>query len=143
MKKVSVASFFYKLKSVFFILEWLPRYERRFLGWDLLAGLTLASFVLPESMAYATLAGVPAEYGIYCVLAGGLLFAVFTSAKQVVVGPTSAISLMVGSTIAVLAEGDLQRWAAIATLTGFVVFVLCLAAYLLRLSSLVSFISEN
>jgi len=132
-----------RLKNFFFIAEWLPKYERRFLGWDLLAGLTLASFVLPESMAYATLAGVPAEYGIYCVLAGGLLFALFTSAKQVVVGPTSAISLMVGSTIAVLAGGDPAHWAAIATLTGFVVFVLCLAAYFLKLSSLVSFISEN
>jgi high affinity sulfate transporter 1 len=94
-------------------------------------------------MAYATLAGVPAQYGIYCCLAGCLLFALFTEAKQVAVGPTSALSLMVGTSVAVLSGGDLERWAAIASLTALVVFVLCLAAYLLRLSSLVNFISEN
>src|SRR4249919_3120938 len=75
------------------ITQWLPKYEKKFLTWDIIAGVTLASFVLPESMAYATLAGLPVQAGIYCCLAGGLLFALFTTARQVAVGPTSAISL--------------------------------------------------
>src|SRR5438046_10708013 len=82
------------------IAAWLPKYEKKFLTWDIIAGITLASFVLPESMAYATLAGLPVQAGIYCSLAGGLFFALFTTARHVAVAPTSAISLMVGTTIA-------------------------------------------
>ncbi len=131
------------LKSYIPITQWLPQYHTGLLKGDLIAGITLASFVLPESMAYATLAGVPSYFGIYCCLAGGLLFAIFTTSKQVAVGPTSAISLMVGTTVATLAGGDLERWAAIAALTALVVAVLCFIAFLLKLSSLVNFISDS
>src|SRR4030095_15273431 len=89
-------------RSLVPIVEWLPAYDKKFFSWDLIAGVTLASFVLPESMAYATLAGLPVEAGIYCCLAGGLLFAIFSTSRHVAVGPTSAISLMVGTTVAVL-----------------------------------------
>ena len=99
---------------------WLPNYQKSFIRWDLVAGITLASFVLPESMAYATLAGVPTYFGIYCCLAGGLVFAFFTTSRQVAVGPTSSISLMIGSTVAVLSGGDPARWAEIAELTAWV-----------------------
>ena len=131
------------LIKIFPIVGWIKDYNLGFAKWDLIAGITLASFVLPESMAYASLAGVPSQYGIYCCLAGCLLFALLTEAKQVAVGPTSALSLMVGTSVAVLSGGDPQRWIAIASLTALVVFVLCLVAYLLKLSSLVNFISEN
>src|SRR5689334_18744672 len=119
LKKINVLSFIP-------IASWLPRYEMRFMRWDLIAGITLAFFVLPESMAYATLAGVPTYYGIYCCLAGGLFFSIFTTTKHVAVGPTSSISLMIGSTVAVLSGGDLQRWAQIAELTALAVAGICL-----------------
>jgi len=125
------------------ITQWLPKYKSKFLQWDLIAGVTLASFVLPESMAYATLAGVPTYFGIYCCLAGGLFFALFTTSMQLVPGPTSAISLMIGTTVAVLSGGDLQRWAAIAELTALVVACICFIAYIFKLSSLVNFISDS
>jgi len=131
------------LLRVFPILTWIQSYDLRTARWDIIAGITLASFVLPESMAYASLAGVPAQYGIYCCIAGCLFFALLTQARQVAVGPTSAISLMVGSTVAVMSGGDLQRWGEIASLTAVAVFILCVAAYFLRLSTLVNFISEN
>ena len=124
-------------------LRWIPAYQFKGIGGDLLAGLTLAAFVLPESMAYATLAGLPPYFGIYCCLAGALLFALFTSSKHVAVGPTSSISLMVGTTVAVISGGDPQRWIAVAGLTALCVAVICLIAYLLRLSSLVNFISNS
>jgi SulP family sulfate permease len=143
MNNAVTSTFFEKARRFLTILDWLPSYKLSYIRWDLVAGITLASFVLPESMAYAALAGVPPEFGVYCVLAGGLFFALTTGTRQVVVGPTSAISLMVGTTVAVLSEGDLQRWAAIASLTALVIFILCVAAYLLKLSSLVSFISES
>jgi sulfate permease, SulP family len=131
------------MKSYFPISVWLPKYKKSFVRWDLIAGVTLASFVLPESMAYATLAGVPTYYGIYACLAGGLLYALFTTSRQIAVGPTSSISLMVGSTVAVLSGGDPTRWAAIAGLTALVVAVLCFAAYIFKLSSIVNFISDS
>jgi high affinity sulfate transporter 1 len=131
------------IKDYIPITGWLPSYRKSYLGWDLIAGITLASFVLPESMAYATLAGVPTYFGIYCCIAGGLLFALFTSSKHVAVGPTSSISLMVGSTVAVLSKGDPARWAQIAELTALVVAGVCLMAFIFKLSSLVNFISDS
>ncbi len=131
------------LGSFFPIANWLPDYQKSYIRWDLVAGITLASFVLPESMAYATLAGVPTYYGIYCCLAGGLFFAFFTTSRQVAVGPTSSISLMIGSTVAILSGGDTARWAGIAELTALVVGVLCFAAYFFKLSSIVNFISDS
>jgi len=132
-----------KLTSFIPILEWLPKYKMNFMRWDLVAGITLAFFVLPESMAYATLAGVPTYFGIYCCLAGGLFYAIFTTSNHVAVGPTSSISLMVGSTVAVLSGGDPKLWAGIAALTALAVAVICLLAFALRLSSLINFISNN
>src|SRR6478609_1870426 len=140
MKNKSIAE---RLSTCIPIVQWLPRYQAKFLRWDLLAGITLAFFVLPESMAYATLAGVPTYFGIYCCLAGGLFFALFTTSMQLVPGPTSAISLMIGTTVAVLSGGDLQRWAAIAELTALVVACICFIAYIFKLSSLVNFISDS
>jgi sulfate permease, SulP family len=130
-------------ESFFPIANWLPNYQKSFIRWDVVAGVTLASFVLPESMAYATLAGVPTYYGIYCCLAGGLFFAFFTTSRQVAVGPTSSISLMIGSTVAVLSGGDTTRWAGIAELTAMVVAVLCFIAWFFKLSSIVNFISDS
>jgi high affinity sulfate transporter 1 len=131
------------LSSIAPIAGWLPKYQLKLFRPDVIAGVTLASFVLPESMAYASLAGVPAYFGIYCCLAGGLLFAFFTTSKHVAIGPTSSISLMIGSTIAVLSGGDADRWSQIAALTALMVGVICIIAYLFKLSSLVNFISSS
>src|SRR4051812_15252372 len=136
-------SFIKNIKSYIPITQWLPQYQKKFFQWDLIAGITLASFVLPESMAYATLAGVPTYFGIYCCLIGGLFFAIFTTSRHVAVGPTSAISLMIGSTVAVLSGGDPAKWAAIAGLTALLVAVICFIAFICRLSSLVNFISDS
>src|SRR5262245_49121248 len=94
-------------------------------------------------MAYASLAGLPPQHGIYCYLLGGLFYAAFGSSRQLAVGPTSAIALLIGSTVAGMAEGDPPRWVAIAALTALVVGALSVLAWLLRLSGLVSFISET
>jgi high affinity sulfate transporter 1 len=110
---------------------------------DAIAGITLAAYAIPVSLAYATLAGLPPHYGIYCYLAGGLGYALFGTSRQLAVGPTSAISMLVGTTVAGMAAGDPGRWAAIAALTALVTAALGALAWLLRLSGLVSFISET
>src|SRR5262249_35855430 len=94
-------------------------------------------------MAYATLAGLPPHYGIYCYLLGGLIYAIFGTSRQLAIGPTSAIAMLVGTTVAGMAEGDTSRWAAIAALSALVVARISLLAWLLRLSGLISFISET
>src|SRR5690242_10344782 len=108
----------------------------------MIAGVTLAAYAIPVSMAYSSLAGLPPEYGIYCYLLGGACYAVLGTSRQLAVGPTSAIALLVGATVAGMAGGDSSRWAAIAALTALAVAGLSLIAWLLRLSGLVSFISE-
>ena len=123
--------------------QWLASYQSVWLPHDAVAGVTLAADAIPVSLAYATLAGLPPQYGIYCYLAGGLLYALFGSSRQLAVGPTSAISMLVGATIAGMADGDPARWADIAALTALVVAGMSVLAWALRLSSLVNFISET
>jgi high affinity sulfate transporter 1 len=123
--------------------QWLPTYRPEWLAHDAIAGVTLAAYGIPVSLAYASLAGLPPQYGVYCYLVGGLFYALFGSSRQLAIGPTSAISMLVGVTVAGMAQGDPQRWADIAALTALVVAAMCVLAWLLRLSSLVNFISET
>ena len=123
--------------------EWLKGYSSKTLTHDLVAGITLAAYGIPVSLAYATLAGLPPQYGIYGYLLGGLFYAMLGSSKQLAVGPTSAISLLVGTTIAGMANGDVQRWADIASLTALLFSGMAVLAYILRLSGIINFISET
>ena len=124
-------------------MNWLRRYDRRWLGPDLIAGLTLAAYAIPVSLAYATLAGMPPHCGIYCYLMGGLAYAVLGTSRQLAVGPTSAIAMLVGASVAGIAGADPARWVPIASLTALVVAGLCGLAWLFRLSGLMSFVSET
>jgi high affinity sulfate transporter 1 len=123
--------------------RWVPAYRPEWLARDAVAGVTLAAYGIPVSLAYASLAGLPPQYGIYGYLAGGLGYALFGSSRQLAIGPTSAISMLVGATVAGMASGDPRRWAGIAALTALVMAVMAAVAWLLRLSSLVNFISET
>ena len=123
--------------------RWLLNYRRDWLASDVLAGLTVAAYAIPVSLAYATLAGLPPHCGIYCYLLGGLAYAFFGTSRQLAIGPTSAIAMLVGTTVAGMAEGDPVRWAGIASLTALVVSTLAALAWLLRLSALMSFVSET
>jgi sulfate permease, SulP family len=130
-------------RAAFPSLRWLRAYEARWLTRDAIAGVTLAAYGIPVSLAYATLAGLAPQRGIYCYLAGGLAYAVFGSSRQLAIGPTSAISMLVGVTVGEMAGGDPLRLAAIASLIALLVAFMCGVAWLLRLSSLVNFISET
>lgn len=125
------------------LIPWWGSYENQAFGPDLVAGVTLAAYAIPVSMAYATLAGLPPHHGIYCYLLGGLAYALFGTSRQLAIGPTSAIAMLVGTTVAGMAGGDSARWAGIAALTALTVAALSGLAWLLRLSGLISFISET
>ncbi len=123
-------------------LAWLPEYSLKLLGGDTVAGVTLAAYAIPVSLAYATLAGLPPQYGVYGYLIGGLFYALMGTGKQLAVGPTSAISMLIGVTLATLAGGDVNRWIDLASLSALVFAVISILAYLLHLSSIINFISE-
>ena len=123
--------------------RWLAQYHAAWLPADAIAGVTLAAYAIPVSLAYAGLAGLPPQVGVYGYLLGGLGYALLGSSRQLAIGPTSAISLMIAGTVGTMAEGDATRYAQIASLTGFAVAVLCLIAWLLRLSGLVKLISDS
>src|SRR6187402_637978 len=97
--------------------EWIAVYNTKTLKSDFVAGITLAAYGIPVSLAYATLSGLPPQYGIYGYLIGGFFYAMLGTSRQLAIGPTSAISLLIGTTIADMADGNLQRWADIASLT--------------------------
>lgn len=123
--------------------DWIKNYEKQNFKRDFIAGVTLAAYGIPVSLAYATLAGLPPQYGIYGYLIGGIFYAFLGTSKQLAIGPTSAISLLVGTTIASMANGDVQRWSEIASLTALVFAGMAIVAYLLRLSGIINFISET
>jgi high affinity sulfate transporter 1 len=123
--------------------RWLADYRAAWLASDIVAGITLAAYAIPVSLAYAALAGLPPQVGIYGYLMGGLGYALFGSSRQLAIGPTSAISLMIAGTVGAMAEGDATRYAQIASLTAFTVAALSLLAWLLRLSVLVKLISDS
>jgi SulP family sulfate permease len=131
------------LRSHFPPAQWLRQYRAEWLRFDVVAGITLAAYAIPVSMAYAALAGLPPHHGIYCYLLGGACYAFFGTARQLAIGPTSAIALLVGSTVAGMADGDPARWIAISALSALVVAALSGLAWLLRLSGLVNFISDT
>src|SRR6516165_2588667 len=124
-------------------VRWLAEYQAKWLPQDAIAGVTLAAYAIPVSLAYATLAGLPPQVGIYGYLLGGVGYALLGGSRQLAIGPTSAISLMIAATVAGMAQGDAQRYAQIASLAGFTVALLCLICWVLRLSALVKLISDS
>jgi SulP family sulfate permease len=124
-------------------IGWLAGYRASWLPADMVGGVTLAAYAIPVSLAYATLAGLPPQVGIYGYMLGGIGYALFGSSRQLAVGPTSAISLMIAGTVGGLAGGDALRYAQIASLSAFAVAVLCLIAWIFRLSLLVRLISDS
>ena len=121
----------------------LPHYPNAWWSFDLIAGVTLAAYAIPVSLAYGTLAGLPPQVGLYGYLIGGLGYALAGSSRYLAIGPTSAISLMIASTVGEMAGDDGAHYAQIATDAAIGVGLLCLVAWIFRLSVLVQLISDS
>ena len=132
-----------RLNSVVPILQWLPQYQRGWLRHDFVAGLTLAAYAVPVSLAYASLAGLPSQAGLYCYLLGGIAYAVFGTSRQLAVGPTSAISILIGSVLGTLAAGDTLRQTHLAMAAAVLTGLLAILAWALRLGNIANFVSET
>lgn len=122
---------------------WLRSYEAGWLRGDLIAGLTLAAYLLPAGIGDASLANLPPQAGIYACLFSGLVFWLFCSSRYTAISVTSAISLLVGSSLAGMAGGDLSRFAALAACTALMVSAIAFIAWFVRAGAVVNFISET
>ena len=122
------------------ILGWLPRYRRSWLRPDLMAGLTVWALLVPEAMAYAEIAGMPAETGLYAGVAAIVGYAVFASSRQLFVGPSSTVAILSAATVSLVATGD--DWAEVTAALALVVGAMFVAAGLLRLGFVSVFMSK-
>ena len=124
------------------IARWLPSYDRRWLRPDIIAALTVWALIVPEAMAYASLAGVPPEAGLYAALAPLVLYAVFGTSRHVTVGPSSAIAILVAATVAPLAGGDGDRYIALTAGLALLVGVVLIIGGLARLGFVSEFLAK-
>ncbi|MFC1833629.1 SulP family inorganic anion transporter [Thermodesulfobacteriota bacterium] len=125
------------------ILEWLPKYRKGWLRPDLMAGMTLAAFTIPEAIAYAELAGLPPQAGLYASMIPPMLYTLFGTSRHLVIGPTAAISVLMATELGSRSVHSPEQYAALAAFTAILVGLIALGAYGLRLGFLVSFISES
>ena len=109
---------------------WLRAYDRSWLRGDVLAGITLAAYLLPAALGDASLANLPPEAGLYACLFGGLVFWIFCGSRYTVVSVTSAIALVIGSSLGEITGGNTTRFGALAAgtaLAGLAYRLHCLA----------------
>lgn len=125
------------------ILSWAPRYDRRDLRSDLAAGLTIGAMLVPQAMAYALLAGLPPEVGLYAATVPVVVYAVFGTSRQLAVGPVAIVSLLTASALASLVEEGTTGYLAAAALLALMVGVIHLVLGVARLGFLVNFLSHS
>jgi SulP family sulfate permease len=129
--------------KVFPFLAWRHRVNRETLRADVLAGLVGAVMVLPQGVAYATLAGMPPEYGLYGSMLPAIVGALWGSSWHLMSGPTNATSLMVFATVSALAAPFTPTYVAIVLTLNLMVGLIKLGLGIARLGSLVNFISTS
>jgi high affinity sulfate transporter 1 len=129
--------------TILAVRRWLPEYRSEWLKPDLIAGLTLAAYLLPAGIGDASLAGLPPEAGLYACLFSGLVFWLFCSSRHTVVTVTSALSLLVGASVGELSAGDPTLHAALAAWVALLVSIIAIAAWLVRAGNAVGFFSET
>uniref|UniRef100_A0A8D2ZWE5 Sodium-independent sulfate anion transporter n=1 Tax=Scophthalmus maximus TaxID=52904 RepID=A0A8D2ZWE5_SCOMX len=121
------------LKAWLPILSWLPRYKLKWLQMDLLAGITVGLTTVPQALAYAEVAGLPVQYGLYSAFMGGFIYTLLGTSKDVTLGPTAIMSLLCFSVVG----GQPQRAVLLSLLCGLIQAAMAL----LRLGFLLDFIS--
>jgi high affinity sulfate transporter 1 len=124
------------------IISWLPRYQSAWLPRDLIAGATIWGLLIPEMIAYATLAGLPPQAGLYTLLASLVLYAIFGTSRHLVVAGTSASAVLVYSTVSEMHPKDPEKYAALAAAVIIVTGILLVLAGLARLGFITQFLSR-
>ena len=127
------------VSRIFPIAQWLTEASPRA---DIFAGVALAGLLVPEGMAYAGIAGVPPQMGLYAALAGLFIYAIFGTSRQLAVSPTSSSAAMLAALVAPIALGDASRYVMLASFSAVVAGLIFLVAGLFKLGSVSEFISK-
>jgi SulP family sulfate permease len=122
--------------------DWLAHYERKHLPGDALSGVIVATLLIPQAMAYALLAGLPPQVGLYASLLPLAVYALLGSSRFLSVGPSALLSLLIVTQVAALAEPGSSRYLAFAMATALIVGVMQIAMGALRLGVLTNFLSQ-
>ena len=123
------------------ILSWLPKYDRRWLRADVIAGIAVTAMIVPKNLGYAGIAGVPVQNGLYAAAAGAIIYALFCTSRHISTGPSSALATVAGGAVIVtglVGEDAAQLVAAITLVTGLL-FLLISA---LRMGWIAQFLSK-
>lgn len=131
-----------RLTGIFPFLDWFKDYSVGSLRADLISGLTVALVLVPQSMAYAQLAGLPTYYGLYAAFLPPLVAALFGSSRQLATGPVAVVSLMTATALEPLATAGSESYIAYAILLALLVGVFQLLLGVLRLGVVVNFLSH-
>jgi len=123
-------------------LDWLRHYERKHLPGDALAGVIVATLLIPQGMAYALLAGLPPQFGLYASLLPLAVYALLGSSRFVAVGPVAMVSLLIANGVAEFAAPGSSRYLVFATATALVVGLMQIAMGAARLGVLTNFLSH-
>jgi len=130
------------IKNILSYFDWSEGYGRSSLKMDILAGLTVALVLIPQSMAYAELAGLPPYYGLYASFLPPMVAALFGSSRQLATGPVAVVSLLTATTLEPLATAGSQQYIAYAVLLALLVGVFQFSLGVLKLGLIVNFISH-
>jgi SulP family sulfate permease len=130
------------IKKIFPFLEWFSHYNRMAFRSDAVAGLTVALVLIPQSMAYAQLAGLPTYYGLYAAFLPPMVAALFGSSRQLATGPVAVVSLMTAASLSPLATPGSESYITYAILLSLMVGIFQLLLGVLRLGLVVNFLSH-
>jgi len=132
-----------RLSRIFPFLNWWPMLDREALRSDFFAGLTGAVIVLPQGVAFALIAGLPPQYGLYTAIVTPIVAGLFGSSHHLISGPTTAISIVVLATVKPFAEPGSQEFISMVLTLTFLAGAFQLALGLARMGQLVNFISHS
>ncbi|MGI9531988.1 SulP family inorganic anion transporter, partial [Lutimonas sp.] len=124
------------------ILDWLPKYQKKWLKSDLFAGLTIGVILIPQGIAYAIIAGLPPIYGLYTAMIPQIVYAFLGTSRQLAIGPAAMDSLIVASGIGMLASVGSEHFIVLAVLLAFMVGFFQVLFGIFRLGFLVNFLSK-
>jgi SulP family sulfate permease len=130
------------LKSIFPIFDWLPKYKKGWLKGDIGAGLTVGVMLIPQGMAYASIAGLPAVYGLYASIVPLIIYAIFGTSRQLAVGPVAMVSLLTATAIGSFQGLSTSDYILYAILLAFLVGAIQFLLGVFRLGFLVNFLSH-
>ena len=125
------------------ITAWLPTYPREYLRSDIISGVTVWGVMVPVAMAYAEMAGLPPEVGLYTAFAALLGYAIFGTSRQLKVTTSSTMAVMSAAVVVVMAAGDPARYAALTAALALIVGVILLLAGIARLGFISDFLSKS